>query len=382
MALKRVRILSAAIGVVLLLSVVGTLAGWRFLIHTHEGYFSPVFSPDRGSVLYLERKTRGIVWGLGIEHFTPPAHAFVLSDEFSLKRLHRETGAIDVLAHWPSSPLVGKHLRTYRNRIFSALSARLQFSDDGILEYGFSVSIPKQPRSESWSIRGVASAENFKDEAQPWQSGKRPLYGHARYVLDGDWELIHFYGEAAYPPAIVMFNGESRQSRVLLRSPGFLDQFADGIPVRTLADRSVRAAVERIDALAQVRDKLLTKYKQEGLSDGVARLRTTAALRELGYLSRPPTLVARVVDEVPQGASVFTISGHEFQVGLFQDIERAIRHPGTPVEHSTGTYLRYEGYDSSARLKAFLDGGGMRFYVITQGRSYAIEKKPSQPATR
>ena len=50
---------------------------------------------------------------------------------------------------------------------------------------------------------------------------------------------------------------------------------------------------------------------------------------------------------------VFTISDEEFRVGLFQDIERAIQHPGT-AEEKGGTYVLHQNYDTSGRINAYL----------------------------
>jgi hypothetical protein len=382
MASRRNRILLAAAVVVVVLGVAGATVGWRFLVHTHQGYFSPVFSPDRRDIYFLERRTRGVVWGLGIEHFTPPAHAYVLDDRIALKRLRRDSGTVQTLARWPSTPLVRRRIRSYRNRIFVVLSARLQFDAHGTLEYGFGLSIPKQPRSESWSVRGTVPAGASKAEAPPWQPGDRRLYGHARHVLDGEWELIHFFGEAAYPPAIVTFDRETRRTQVVIEAPGFRDQFPDGVPEHVLAQRSVRDAVERIDALARTRERLLAEFREQGLADGDARLRTTDRLRELGYLATPETITARALDDLPSDAALFRITRHEFQVGLFQDIDRAIRAPGTPVELGTGTWLRYDGFDTSEKLKRFVDEGGMRFYLQTDDGAYEITRTPSRPASR
>jgi hypothetical protein len=382
MASKRTRILIAAACVAAVLAAAAVLAGGQFFIRSHEGYFSPVFSPDRRSIYFIERRTRGIVWGLGVEHFTPPAHAYVLQDRIFLNRLDRDSGRVETLARWPSSPLVRKHMRTYRNRVFSVPSARLQFNDDGDLHYAFGLSIPKQPRSESWWLRDSVPPGVAITSPPEWQSGDKRLYGHARYVLDGDWELIHFYGEAAFPPAIVLYNAATQGIRIVKRAPAFESQFPEGIPPRLLADRSVRKNVERIDELKQTRERLLAEFRQQGLSDGDARLRTTNVLRELGYLSKPEMLTARTVGEPSPGGTVFKISRREFQVGLFQDIDRAIRAPGTPVEHSVGTYLRHTEFDTSEKLKRFLKDGGMRFYVETEDATYEMHITPSQPATR
>ncbi|HEY5700461.1 MAG TPA: hypothetical protein VIT83_00050, partial [Gammaproteobacteria bacterium] len=127
---------------------------------------------------------------------------------------------------------------------------------------------------------------------------------------------------------------------------------------------------------------LVSEFRRQGLSDGDARLRTTDALQELGYLDKPPTITATVVDAPAPNGTVFRISRQEFLVGLFQDIDRAIRAPGTPVEHSTGTYLRHTDFETSEKLKRFLKDGGTRFYVDTGSGFYELQIAPSQPATR
>ena len=331
MASKRTRILIAAACVAAVLAAAAVLTGGQFFIHSHEGYFSPVFSPDRRSIYFIERRTRGIVWGLGVEHFTPPAHAYVLQDRIFLNRLDRDSGRVETLARWPSSPLVRKHMRTYRNRVFSVPSARLQFNDDGDLHYAFGLSIPKQPRSESWWLRDSVPPGVTISSPPEWQSGDKRLYGHARYVLDGDWELIHFYGEAAFPPAIVLYNADTQGIRIVKRAPAFESQFPEGIPPRLLADRSVRKNVERIDELKQTRERLLAEFRQQGLSDGDARLRTTDALREFGYLSKP-----EIVDGAFGGRNF--ARGHNIQ-------NKQTRIPGRPVPghragHSSPRYAR------------------------------------------
>lgn len=379
MASKRVRlvVVFACVTVV----AAAALVGWRFFVQSHEGYFSPVFSPDRRSVYFIERRTRGLVWGLGLEHFTPPAHAFVLDDRIAIKRLHRDSGRVETLARWPPSPLVRKHIRTYRNRIFGVLSTRLQFRDDGLLHYSAGISIPRVPRSERWTISGAAQPESIPRPSH-WSEHDVRLTGHARFVLDGDWELIHFFGEAAYPPAIVAYNERTAEIRILRKGPAFDAQFPEGIPRRVLADHSVRAAVERLDALHAARNRLLSEFIQQGMSEGEALLRTSDALAELGFYPKPATLTAHAVDRAPPDGTVFSISAREFQVGLFQDIEQAIRNPGSAVKHSTGTYVRHRDFETSEKLKQFLDTGATRFYLLTENGIFEVRITPSQPAER
>ena len=47
-----------------------------------------------------------------------------------------------------------------------------------------------------------------------------------------------------------------------------------------------------------------------------------------------------------------------------------------------GTYLRHTEFDTSEKLKRYLDEGGVRFYVITKDGAYEMQIAPSQPATR
>ncbi len=180
----------------------------------------------------------------------------------------------------------------------------------------------------------------------------------------------------------MLYNANSGKVRLVKRSSTFDDQYPDGIPVRMLADRSVRKSVERIDELTRTRERLLTEFLRQGLSDGNARLRVTDALQELGFLHKPPTITATVVNGPAPNGTVFTISRREFLVGLFQDIDQAIRSPGTPVEHSTGTYLRHTDFETSEKLKRFLKDGGEQFYVDTGNVLYELRITPSKPATR
>lgn len=43
-------------------------------------------------IVFVHRETRSISWSLDYEHFSPPAHVYVLRDRFSLRRLDPGTG--------------------------------------------------------------------------------------------------------------------------------------------------------------------------------------------------------------------------------------------------------------------------------------------------
>jgi hypothetical protein len=97
-------------------------------MHQEEGGLGPVISPDGKSVYFVRRATSGFVWGLGVESFTPPAHARVWSDRFELCRVPIEGGRVKSLGAWPHSPLEGTSISEYRGRIFCIAHAVLRFT--------------------------------------------------------------------------------------------------------------------------------------------------------------------------------------------------------------------------------------------------------------
>ena len=84
-----------------------------------------------------------------------------------------------------------------------------------------------------------------------------------------------------------------------------------------------------------------------------------------------------------QGAlePLFSITEMEFRVGLFQDIERAIKAPGTEVERS-GKYVIHRDYSNSQKLNRFFESRERLFYVETQGRTYRLELTEARSASR
>src|SRR4051794_4237286 len=74
-------------------------------VQHHEGYFSPVISPDGNYVYFVKRVTTGLVWGAGIEFFTPPAHVRPWHDQFELCRVKMDGSNFETLYRWPGSPL-------------------------------------------------------------------------------------------------------------------------------------------------------------------------------------------------------------------------------------------------------------------------------------
>jgi hypothetical protein len=107
------------------------------------------------------------------------------------------------------------------------------------------------------------------------------------------------------------------------------------------------------------------------MTEHEAALYVVDRMRELGYYSTPPQLVARSLgdEEAERLRSagrlepLFVIDEMQFTVGLFQDLERALDAPGTPVDKSMGQYVIHRDYPTSAALNAFLASGGSVFYV-------------------
>ncbi|MCZ6860144.1 MAG: hypothetical protein O7I42_07685, partial [Alphaproteobacteria bacterium] len=69
----------AVVAVFAFAQLIGILA-----IERHQGFFAPVWDTDGQHIYVIERDTRGLIWGLGWEFFTPPANSYVISDRFVL----------------------------------------------------------------------------------------------------------------------------------------------------------------------------------------------------------------------------------------------------------------------------------------------------------
>jgi len=126
------------------------LLGWE----RYTGFFAPVWDPDGRHVYFLERETRGFVWGAGWSGFSPPANAYVYADSLTLQRLDSETRRIDSLERFEGSPTQGRTTENYRGYIFNHVSARLIPVDGGV-EVLAEMSIPRVPTSEQWALKGT-----------------------------------------------------------------------------------------------------------------------------------------------------------------------------------------------------------------------------------
>jgi hypothetical protein len=347
-----------------------------------HGFLSPVFSADGTFIYFIERHTHGLHWGLGIEHFTPPAHAYILQDRLALKRIKLDSGSPETLVVWPTSPLVGKHLRFYRNRIFGVLSARLQFEDNGELGYTLSLSLPRMPISETFYIEGWVHPEKKPPAPPVWRRRYAVRYGHLRYRLHGEWEVMAAPGKAAFPSAIIRYRYTDNTVRVVLANDIYNALHPNGIALKWLTAHAQRSAIERLNKRQALYQNLLQHFATQGLPDGEARLRTHDEMVRLGYAPTPTQLRADPVRHTDDELPVFEITETEFVVGLFSDIWRAIATPGALVEKNMGSYIRHRDFDTSARLNAYLKTGAGQFYVKYGERLFKLTIVPLQPARR
>lgn len=363
--------LAGAAGALALVVWATGLAGYQ----RHEGYFSPVWSADGGSVLFIRRETSGFVWGLGFEFFTPPAHVYVLADDFSLGRLDVTTGAVEVVRAWPPSPLVDRRIRTYRGRIFSTVQTLIRVTGSGDLEFQAGVRVPGEPMAETWRVyRRWTGTPDRTEEVGAWQPGYPAMMGGDESPLAGERELFAVEGEESFPTAIIVWDHRASRYEALLANHEFDVLYPDGVPERWIVERSRKADIERSRALERTRAALMERFLGEGLGEGDALLRTGRELLRLGYYAKSATITARIVNGGEFGGEtpLFEIARAELRSGIFPDIEQAIASPGEPVDKSMGRYVNHDDYANSAAINALIDAGGERFLIRHLGTYYEI----------
>ena len=350
---------------------------------THEGYFSPVYAPDGKEVYFIVRKTGGITWGLGMEFFTPPAHAFVLSDQFSLKKLRVQTGDIQTVKDWPSSPLTRHHIEEYRGRIFFIPQTQLRFTSHQQLEYKIGVPSPNITnftRRTFWVTRVWDETHQRMVEDDVWHESGDATYGYDERPLFGNWEVIAVPGRESYPAAIVAYNHVTSSVRVLIKNREFAHLYPSGVGLSTLAGFSKRTMIERDEKIATTHQELVERFQGEGLREGEAMLKVNKEMERLGYYPKTPTITARVLSQSEEEAlsntgpsPILSIAPEEMRSGIFQDIEEAINNPGTPMDKDFTPYVIHRDYKNSEKLNVFLASGGSTFYIRYDGHAYELK---------
>lgn len=348
----------------------------RLRLDHYTGYYAPTFSPDGGSVVLLERQVRGISWGLGYEHFTVPAHTFVLSDGIWLRRIDLESGAAEDLETLPELPTVRRHLRAYRGRFYHYLSADLRFTQAETPDIRLSISIPRVPTSEQHHFTRFSDAASGESSGG-WQTGGRQVSPTNAQRVHDTRELLTVPGEEALPCGVVVYDHASRARRYLAGETACARAHPEGYGEARLLERSRYDAVKRIELLSATRQRLMDEFRAQGMLEGDAALATIDEMRRLGFYPKPTTIVAELIDEagaagyLALGWRRFAISEQEFLVGLFQDIERALGRPGDEIEFF-GRYTRHRDFNTSEALNAYLKDHPEGFVLDAGGHIYAL----------
>jgi hypothetical protein len=334
-------------------------------------------------VWFVEREARGVSWGLGWEFFTPPAHLLVLSDVARLRRLDLASGRAATLEAWGRSPLVGRAVSTYRGRLFVHLDVVLRPQADGAVEYGLGLSIPRVPRSEVHTLRGVW-ADDARRSRGGWSAGGH-VAGPSEPVVHGDRELFTRPGRESFPAAIVELDHADSSVRVLVRAPGARRADTKPPPLPELLAVSRKPDFDRVRAMIALERERVDAYQRAGASEGEAMLRAGRDLRDAGYYPKPERWIASPLSAARRSAHAnvprVDIDPMEIRVGLFPDLEEAMASPGVEVDRF-GTYLRHRDYATSERLNALLQAGTRELVIAVEDRAFLFRLLPAEPASR
>jgi hypothetical protein len=373
--------LTLVLVVTILIAAAGT-AWWLglFTFETHSGYFGPAFSRDGRHVYVVVRESSGLTWGLGWEHFTSPAHAYPLSDRVSLVRIDVASGALEVLEKWPATPVTRRVIREYRGRVFNPLVASLRPSPGGNVDYELNMAIPIVPRSEIHVVSGTWSSDASARRRGDWVHDAAARLGPSEPVLAGQIEVFTAKGPELFPSAVVLLDHRSMSARVIAQSPAYAESHPRGVQVAELMERSRKKDLDRTAELQRIERELVSGYRAQGMSEIEALLRSSRDLQDLGYLPRSTRIVAyplaRATRDTLGSLPLFEIADGEMISGVFPDIDQALAAPGAEVDKSMGQYLVHRDYGNSAKLNAYLGGGGREFLVRFRGRTYRIEVRP------
>ena len=295
--------------------------------------------------------------------------------------LDPDTGRVEILKSWPASPVEGQYMRTYRGRAFSTASTQLRWVDEKNLEYRIGMRIPTQPASERYFVSRIwNNVTNEMVEKDQWNQDWLAISGGSEPTLSGDWEVITAKGEEAFPCAIVALHSSSTEVRVLLKDSACDRVYPDGISPTDVEQYSRRDDIERVQDFKDAYERLTAEGLAAGMTPYEASSYVTRGMRELGYYPTPPQLVARMLSDQEVAAlrreqalePIFTIIEMQFTVGLFRDIEQAIRNPGQEFDKA-GKYIIHNDYTTSQELNAALGNGVDQFYIGYSGRTYEMK---------
>ena len=357
---------------------------------SQEGFFAPVFSGDGFEVLYIHRHSTGFAFGPGWEGFSPPARVLVLTDRFSIRSIDLASRRDRILFELPRSPIERSMLSNYRTRLFGTVSAFIRRPAASGGEVGVSISLPRQPATDYRVFRAVLDRQAIA--ASSWRQAPQPApSGSDAAVLHGALEVLAVPGPDAAPCGIAVHDSRGGQFSFIKSNKACTNHYGpDGLPLSQLSERLQRPELERIQRLQDAEANLKAEALARGLPEGQAALHVIDRMRELGYYPKPERWVAEAV--APSEADALRRSGAlspflrieemEFTVGLFPDLDQAIRQPGSEVEKSMGSYIRHRDYSTSEALNRLLASGVSRIFVERAGKLYRLELLPREPAAK
>ena len=354
-------------------------AWWLRLVtfESHVGYFGPAFSADGRFVYAVTRETTGVTWGLGWEHFSPPAHAYALSDRIGLVRIEAESGKVETLESWSSTPVLHRVISEYRGRVFNTMHAGVRPDASGAVRYEVEMALPVVPSSEVHRLSGSWATDKAARRRGEWRRGGYAGAATSEPVLSGQSEVLTLRGPEFFPCAVVLLDHRTMMPRVLLKTAACAERYPDGPSVKALLEVSRKKDIERVAELERARTELVAKYRKEGASEIEALLRSNRDLEDSGHLPKSPRLVAHKVGKVDASAfsalPLFDIADAEMASGIFPDIEKALAVPGAEIDKSMGKYIVHRDYGNSDKLNAHIAGGAREFLVRYRGETYRIE---------
>jgi hypothetical protein len=252
-------------------------------------------------------------------------------------------------------------MSTYHGAIFGEASGHLRWADASHLDYELTVTRPDTPSSRTfvWRRRWNPTTGAI-DESTAWQPGNESMSGDEPSQLSGDREVIAVRGPEGLGCAVVVLRTGDTAASSLVDSGRCGDRYATGFTRDALESR--RAAIEHVAMLEKTYGDLVAEGRAQGRSEGAAMLQANKGMQRLGLYPKTPTITAtRSACDAIQ--PVFYISDEEFRVGLFQDIQQAIEHPGEEADF-TGNYVTHRDYNTSRLLNDFLANRAHREFVV------------------
>jgi hypothetical protein len=292
-------------------------------------------------------------------------------------RVDAESGRIETLESWPSTPVSRRVISEYRGRVFNTMRASVRPDAGGAVRYEIEMAIPVVPLSEVHVLAGNWARTPVGHSRGEWRRHGSLQMGLSEPVLAGQIEVFTLKGPEFFPSAVVLLDHLTMKTRVLLKSAAYGDRYPDGPPIRELLEVSRKKDIERIAELKRARNELVARYRAQGLTEIEALLRSNRDLEDGDYLPKSPRVVARKLEQADISAMstlpLFDIADAEMASGIFPDIEKALATPGDEVDKSMGKYIVHRDHGNSERLNALLAGGAREFLVRFRNETYRIE---------